>query len=224
MSNVEQPIQWSYSALKTFQNCPMRYKRQYIMKDVIDPGNESTRYGTDVHLAFELCLKGEAELPEKYARFKPIIEATNLFKGDKYVEHKMALDYELKPCEFDSGKRFVRGIADLIVVDGMSARVVDWKSGNPKFADTKQLELMALMIFRHFPKVNTVKGALAFVVTDDVVKATYSKKDAKVLWRKWISDVQQIETCLATDKFLPKTSGLCRFCPVADCEFNKKES
>lgn len=222
MSQVEQAVRWSYSALKTYQNCQHRYYRQYILKDVTDPGNDATMYGTDMHEAIENHLKDNVPLPDKYKRFEPAVSVVKNFEGDKYIEHEMALDYNLKPCAFDCENRFVRGIADVIIVNGKVARVLDWKSGkSSRYADVKQLELMALMIFKHFPKVDTVKGALAFVVAGDVIKASYSKKDSKNMWKRWLHEVVKIEASVKNGSFAQTPGGLCGFCPVKDCEFNR---
>ena len=38
-------LQWSYSSLKTFQQCPKKYYHLRIKKDVVDAGNQYTSYG-----------------------------------------------------------------------------------------------------------------------------------------------------------------------------------
>jgi len=123
----EIPVTWSFSALKTFQQCARRYQHQYVLKDVKDSGNEATLYGTLVHEAIEDHLNGKTPLPEQHAKFMPAVKKVEDMDGDRYVEYKMALDYNLRPCDFDSADRFVRGIADVLVVNGTTARVLDWK-------------------------------------------------------------------------------------------------
>ena len=213
-------LTWSFSALKTFQQCARRYDHQYIKKDVKDSGNEATIYGTVVHEDIENHLNGVAPLPAHHAKFLPAVQKVEQMEGDRYVEHKMALDFNLRPCDFDSPDRFVRGIADVLIVNGQNARVIDWKTGaSSRYADPKQLELMALMVFRHFPKVDKVRGGLVFLVVDQLVQATYFKKDQKQLWKKWIQDVQRIEIAKKNNTFTPSPSGLCGYCPVDGCEF-----
>lgn len=219
-NDSDMPVTWSFSALKTFQQCPKRYNHQYVLKDVKDSGSEATLYGTLVHEAIENHLNGVTPLPEQHNKFLPAVQKVESMAGDRYVEYKMALDFNLRPCDFDSPDRFVRGIADVLLVNGKEARVIDWKSSaSSRYADPKQLELMALMVFRHFPKVDRVRGGLVFLVIDQLVQATYLKKDQKLLWRKWIQDVQRIEVAKKNGTFTPSPSGLCGYCPVTECEF-----
>jgi len=39
----------SYSAIKLYENCPLRYFRQRIVKDVVDEGGEASKYGERIH-------------------------------------------------------------------------------------------------------------------------------------------------------------------------------
>jgi hypothetical protein len=53
----------------------------------------------------------------------------------------------------------------LIVVneEKETAFVVDYKTGkSSRFADTRQLEILTLALFKHFPKVKRVKAGLLF--------------------------------------------------------------
>jgi hypothetical protein len=53
MSNIT----WSYSSLKTFEQCPKKYYHLRIVKDVKDEGSEATIYGQEVHKAAEEYIK-----------------------------------------------------------------------------------------------------------------------------------------------------------------------
>ena len=39
----------SYSSIKLFENCPLRYYRQRIKKDVVDEGGEASKHGERIH-------------------------------------------------------------------------------------------------------------------------------------------------------------------------------
>ena len=106
------PVVWPYSALKTFQQCPKQYYHQYVVKDLPKQESEATIYGTQVHKAIEDHLNGIEQLPDVHAKFLPAVQNAERMQGDKCVEHKMALDHNLRPCDFDSPDRFVRGIVD----------------------------------------------------------------------------------------------------------------
>jgi hypothetical protein len=219
-------VQWSYSGMKTFQTCAKQYKHKYILKDVKDPGNDATRYGTDVHKAVEEVLsKQMPHLPPQYKQFAHIVGVVDKWPGARLVELKMALDSNLEPCDFFDKNYFVRGVVDLAVIQDKRARILDWKTGaTATYADPKQLELMALMLFAHYPTVDEVWGGLVFLVADKVVPrepAVYLRSQRKELWRKWLYEVRRIEVAVEKDNFGPSPSGLCkRSCPVLACSHN----
>jgi hypothetical protein len=84
----------------------------------------------------------------------------------------MALTIDLNPCGWKDKEVWVRGIADLLIIDddNLTAWVVDYKTGNNKYPDREQLKLMAMMVFKHFPHIRKVNAALLFVVKNDMVK------------------------------------------------------
>lgn len=215
-------VQWSFSSLKTFKTCARQYKHKYILKDVTDDGNEATRYGSAVHEAIENFLKDGTPLPAAFLRYLPLIAPCIEWEGQMLVEFEMALGPDLQPCEFRDPHYFVRGIADFVKVNGTTAYILDWKtSKSARYADTKQLELMALMLFKHFPQVTEVKAGLVFLVADKVVRSIYKAADAKSMWLRWLHDISRVEHAIDNDQFTPNPNNLCRaFCPVMSCEFN----
>ena len=46
-------IQWSYSSLKDFTNCPRQYYEVKVAKSVVKKVTEQMLYGTEVHKAVE---------------------------------------------------------------------------------------------------------------------------------------------------------------------------
>jgi ATP-dependent exoDNAse (exonuclease V) beta subunit len=52
----------------------------------------------------------------------------------------MALTYSKEPCDFHDENRWVRGIADLVIIDGADAFVVDYKTGSNKYPDPKAVK------------------------------------------------------------------------------------
>ena len=136
----------------------------------------------------------------------------------------MGLTKDLLPCSFHDKNRWVRGIADLLIIDddNLTARVVDYKTGNNKYPDTDQLKLMSLMVFKHFPHIRKVSSALLFVVKNDMVKSSMAVDEADAAWWEYRERVARLEQCFASGVWNPKSSGLCPWCPVKTCEFNPK--
>ncbi len=68
----------------------------------------------------------------------------------------MAMDWQAKKVGYFRGKNiWIRGQFDLLVDQGEHA--VMTVIGKSKFADTGQLELMSILTFIHFPKINRLQ-------------------------------------------------------------------
>lgn len=195
-----------------------------MLKDIVEPETEAIMFGKEVHKAAEDYIGKGTPIPEKYKFIEPVLKILENIKGDKFVEHRMGLTKDLKACDFFDPKVWFRGVADLLIIDEESAHVVDYKTGkSSKYADTKQLELMALAIFKHFPQVQKVKAGLAFVVCEDFVKAKYTIEDAPKFWLRWIEETDRLEAAHRTGVWNPKPNFTCKaHCKVLDCEHNGK--
>lgn len=220
---------WSYSSLKKFKTCPKQYAEVKIYKNFTEPPfTEATLYGTNFHEAAEHYVRDGTPLPEAFNYVKSHLDALRAIPGEKLCEHRMGLTQDLQPCAFDAEGVWCRGVADLLIIneDKGTARVVDYKTGkSAKYADTAQLELMALMIFKHFPAIRRVKGGLLFVVANHFKTADYEREQEKVYWRQWMQDVSRLETALRTEVWNPNPSGLCRrHCVVTTCPHNGANS
>lgn len=216
---------WSYSSLKQFKTCPRQYYEVRVAKSVPKQDEtEATRYGKDLHLAAEEYVRDGKDLPAHFSYVKSYLDTLRALPGEKYCEYKMALTKSLEPCGFFDSDVWCRGVADLLVIndDTGVARVLDYKTGkSAKYADPAQLELMALMVFKHFPKTKKVKGGLLFVVARDFKKEDYHVDQSHVYWRGWLNDVKRLESAHATGVWNPSKNGLCRaHCPVVDCAHN----
>ena len=156
---------WSYSSISLFQQCPRKYYRLRVTKDVVEPPQEHLRYGSAVHKAAEEFIRDGTDLPPKFEMFRPQLAAMKALNGEKHCEYEMGLKKDFTPCKFDDPKVWVRGIVDLLVINGDTARIVDYKtSKSSEYADTKQLELLALLTFKHFPEIKTIKAGLPIIL------------------------------------------------------------
>jgi len=216
---------WSYSSLKAFKTCPKQYYEIRVAKNFSFPEEtDATKYGTEFHTAAELYVKDGTPLPHHFSYTKSYLDTLRSLPGTKHCEYKMGLTKDLHPCEFFSPDVWCRGVADLLVINEETgvARVIDYKTGkSAKYADTAQLELMALMVFKHFPKIRKVKGGLLFVIANDFRKDTYDLSQEHTYWRNWFNDIRRLENAYATGVWNPNKSGLCRaHCPVTTCAHN----
>jgi hypothetical protein len=123
------PITWSHSGLKDFEGCARRYHEVKVLKKFPHKDTKHTIYGKEVHKAIELYGRDGVPMPPALADFKPAVDAILAKPGRKLFEHEMGVTADLRPCAFDAPDRWVRGIADLLIVndDNLTARCVDWK-------------------------------------------------------------------------------------------------
>lgn len=213
---------WSFSKIKAFEQCPKQFYHMKIAKDYIEKETEAMLYGTLFHEAAENFVKDDTPIPEKFKYAEAALTSLKNKPGKKLCEYKLGLTEDLEPCGFFDENVWFRGIADLIILDGDTAWVVDYKTGkSARYADKGQLELMALATFKHFPEVKKVKAGLLFVIAKALIKDSYDSTAAPILWKKWLADYARMEKALETDTWNARPSGLCRqHCAVLDCPHN----
>jgi hypothetical protein len=213
---------WSYSSLDLFIQCPHKYYRLKVKKDIKEPTSEHLVYGLDVHKAAEDYIKEGKPIPEKFAFIKPVLDKLNAYEGEKLCEYRMGLTRNLEPCGFFDKGVWWRGVADLIILNGDSAKIVDYKTGkSSKHADTKQLEILSLAVFKHFPQVKRVKGGLLFVVANEFVKGDFDAEKSDVYWQRWLTNTGQLEKAFEFDVWNARPNFTCKkWCPVKDCVHN----
>jgi CRISPR/Cas system-associated exonuclease Cas4 (RecB family) len=211
---------WSYSSLKEYINCPRQYNEVKVLKRYTKPYTKEMAYGNVVHKALENYVADGTPLEKNYERFQKVLDTLLEIEGTRYPEHRMGLDINKQACEYGSGY-WVRGIADLLIVDGDTAYIVDYKTGSNKYPDPKQLKLMALMTFAHFPEVQNIKAGLLFVAHDSFMAEEYKREKAGELWKYFDDDLERLGNSYENDMWNPNPTGLCGWCPVDTCEHHR---
>lgn len=213
---------WSYSKIKSFETCPKQFYHVTVLKQFPFKDTPATIYGKEFHTACEEYIRDGKPLPPQFSFMEATMQRLAAMPGEKYCELKMGLTADLEPCDFFAKDTWFRGIADLLIINGAEARYVDYKTGkSAKYADTGQLQLMALAVFKHFPQVTRVKGALLFTIANSMVKQDYSVTDEGVLWKPWVQKYAALEKAYDSGVWNPRPSGLCRkHCPVTECPHN----
>ena len=212
---------WSFSSLKEYINCPKKYQEVRILKNYSFVDTPQTIYGKEVHEALELYVRDNKPLAKNYLRFKKMVDTLVAIPGEKYPEYKMALTKKMEQCDFDDENRWVRGIADLIIVDKDKAFIIDYKTGSNKYPDTKQLKLMALMAFVCFPKVNKIKAGLLFCMKNSFVQQSYTRDNIYKAWKSFEQPLDRLTMSYKKDEWIPNPTPLCGWCPVETCEHHK---
>lgn len=214
----------SFSSIKLFENCPLRYYHQRIAKTVTDQGGEASLHGERIHKFLEERLKGVIEeLPSEARKLEPVVDTIVTMVGDGalFVEQEMTLNPGLEPTGWWDSDAWIRSKLDVLIIKGQSAIVMDWKTGKRR-PDFTQLELFALQVFSHYPDVNLVTST--FVWTQDMAtdREVYRRSEAHQHWKSLLDRIRRIEVSLENDNWPAKPSGLCRYCPCKDfCEYAK---
>ena len=217
-------IVWSYSSLKTFQQCPRKYYHTKVAKDIREPDTKATLYGKLMHTVAEEFIRDGKPIPPEFDYLEPTLQMLAAIPGEKHCEVKLGLTREMKACDFDAPDVWWHGIADLVIINEEKglAHSVDYKtSKSARYADIKQLDLVAAGIFAKFPQVKKIKSALVFVVSKEFVKADHAKEQELQYVAQMLPDITRIESALKTNVWNPVSGPLCKFCAVKDCEYNR---
>jgi predicted RecB family nuclease len=219
----------SFSRLSVFEQCQARFDYQYVSKRVQDQPNEASAYGDRVHKTLEAIGKASSQSPaagdaakamattdeekQTVKRWGPLVDSIMAKPGQKWFEHQMAVDRALQPVGwFDKGV-WIRSIADVLVVDGDTAYVLDWKSGKVKDNPT-QLQLFAAMVMWHFPQVQKVKTSFVWLMYDEVTNSHYERRYLDALWRALEPRFTNVQDTIDLGVFKTTPSGLCPWCPA----------
>lgn len=216
---------WSFSSIKTFDQCPKKYYHLKVAKDYKeDFETEPILYGNEFHKAAEEYIGQNVTLDPRFEYAKNILDKLNSMEGEKLCEYKMGLTANLEPCGFFDKEVWWRGVSDLTILNREkgTAKVIDYKTGkSAKYADKGQLELMALATFKHFPEIKVVKGGLLFVVCNAFIQDTYTIENEPALWQKWLEKYGEMQQAYEVDVWNARPTGLCRaHCIILECPHN----
>ena len=224
---MNKPPTWSYSSITLFEQCPKKYYHLRVAKDIKEPASDAMLYGTAVHAAAEEYVRDGVPIPQKYKYMEPFLEKLMKIQGEKLCELEMGLkkvDGRLAPCGFYDKDAWYRGIVDLLILDRekKEARIIDYKtSKSSRYADPKQLALMAACVFVHYPEIEFIRTGLLFVVCRDFVTVDFDVHKKFDIFAKLDGVLVSRETAYETGVFNPKKNFTCKaWCPIVDCSHN----
>lgn len=209
---------WSYSALTGYETCAKRFYHYNVVKDVREPESEQLRAGNALHRHFAARIDQGTPLPLGFGMYENMLARIVAAPGIKYVEQKLAINYDFAPTTYFAKDVWFRTVIDLAVIRGdNTATVFDWKDGKVK-EDTTQLQLMAAAMFIHMPNLARVRSALVFVQHKQTEREDFLREDQKEIWSEVLPRVRALDTARMTGVFAPQPSGLCRkYCQVVSC-------
>lgn len=215
---------WSYSAIKTFNQCPKKYYHINFKKDVKFDETDQIRFGNKVHKVAEENTKYKKPIPKEFDFLVPVLNGLDSIGGTSLCELKLAVKWvadKLVACDYFDKNTWWRGAADRVIFKDSLAYSVDYKTGNAKYADTKQLDLIAGALFIKYPEVKKIKSALIFVQNGEMVKETHEATHAEDYLLSFKDDVDRLEHTIQTGEWIAKPSRLCNWCNVTHCQFRE---
>lgn len=210
----------SYSSIKLFENCSLRYYRQRIKKEVVDEGGEASKHGERIHTFLENRLKGGG-LPAEAAQYEPLCQSVERLaqNGELHIEKELVLTDNLTPTGWWDSDAWLRSKLDILVVMDGTAVVMDWKTGKRK-PDFFQMQIFAAQVFKHFSEVQRVKTSLVWLKTMEMDTEQYNRVDINKVWVEIMKRIQRIHDAYEHDNWPARPSGLCRYCPCQPtCEY-----
>jgi hypothetical protein len=220
-------LPWSYSGLTQFVTCPKQYEAHRVLKSVPFVSTPATEYGNNLHRNAEHYVKSGIPLSEEFAFIQPYLDRLLDLHGKRYTELKMAMAIkgrEFVPVDYWDSSAWYRGIADLIITDTDKERafLVDYKtSKSAQYADTKQMALLAALIFLHFPRVKKVKSMLLFVKAGSVVKSDYEFNDRFKVFAQVNPDLKRLKAAYESNVWNAQPNNFCKqWCAVTSCPHN----
>ena len=210
----------SYSSIKLYENCPLRYYKQRITKEVVDQGGEASKHGERIHKLLEDRLKG-ADLPDEICHYEPLCKSIEAISkgGELHIEKELVLNENLQPTGWWEPDAWLRSKLDILVLKDTHAVVMDWKTGK-RYPDMFQMAMFAAQVFKHFPNVDRVTTSLVWLKTLSMDTEHYSRDKSNELWSDIMGRIRRIYDSVEYDNWPAKPSGLCRFCPARNnCDF-----
>lgn len=215
---------WSFSMLEKFENCPRSAFHKYILKEK-EATTPAIEEGNRVHKALELRVRDGTPLPNDLIKYEPLASSIQGFalnyQTPIHTELKLGITRAMAPCGFFDGNVWGRCAADVTVMKGEFAWVGDWKTGKPREKEL-QVKICAMFLFKKFPEISRVVGTNIWLKESKVGTAYSFTRDKEAeYWKDIITRVQKMENALEKEYWPEQPSGLCGWCPVKSCKYNK---
>jgi CRISPR/Cas system-associated exonuclease Cas4 (RecB family) len=200
-------VAWSYSRLKTWEECPAKAKYKFLLK-LPEPDSPYAARGTDLHELAENYIKGTViDCPPPLVDVKEYLDA--LKHESTKTEMQVAFDDNWEPCEWFSVKTYCRVIFDAVKREGAKATVVDHKTGKKYDEHTDQLRLYALASFMLWPDVEEIEAQVIYIDHAERLRMTFHRSSVEELKAYWEGRANKMRS---DDMFSPTPNPKCKWC------------
>lgn len=215
-------VAWSYSRLESSETCARKFWHLSIKKDVIDPPNDKTQYGTDMHQAFASYLKKGQALPLAMRHHTPMLAKFRAAPGEHVIEQQIAINANYQQVGWFDKDVYCRVISDLTIMQAPAAIMVDWKSGKLK-DDFTQLRVAAAVMFLIAPELERISMSYVWTQSKQVTTDRMTRDETTDVWAALHPRLVRYQNMFNLQEF-PATPGIhCKWCPVKSCPYNEKK-
>ncbi len=211
---TKKPLVLSYTMLNTYRNiCPYQAKARFIDKKYPFVKTPQLEWGDTVHKAMELRIGGGKPLPQTMHQWEKF--AAPFYAVKAKAEMKLGMTAGGHACDFFAKDVWLRGKADVMVVNGNAALLPDFKTGKVR-EDPLELEIQALLLNAKYPNLTSISGFYIWLAENRI-----GQKHDVSHTRDTFTYVQRIAADLEEDmrngEFEQRRGGLCPYCPCDDC-------
>lgn len=214
---------WSWSKLKNYEICPLRYFETDVQKTYVDK-SENLDWGDRVHKTAAAHLsKGEPLPADVLPTLAPWIAKIKKASGERLVEKKFALTEDLQPTTYFASNVWYRGIVDVGILFEDVARAWDWKTGKIT-KDSVQLALMAQCMFSHYPQLQKIRTEFIWLQDNAVTTEDFTRESLSLIWPALRNRVSILQNSSNMNSWPMKPNKLCgQYCRVEKCFHHGKK-
>lgn len=219
---------WSYTSLRTFEECPHRLYLRRSTK-LVQPMSPAAERGVAVHEQFEKYVRGEddVDFSEMVKNLTPIQRDDLKRMREKYperveIEEPWAFNIHWEPVDWNADDCWYRLKLDAFETfeeEEDLAFVYDWKTGKKhgnEVKHTQQGQQYAIAAFMRYPHLKTVK--VAFVYLDSKSRnhmfRVYDREQAMRYFDKLNARALALTTC--TEFPAKPNTYNCKYCVYRD--------
>lgn len=203
---------WSFSAYKTWLQCPLKYKLQNLDK-LAKASSPQLERGNAIHVKLAHFIEGkDATLPQEVqSEFHQNLYGWMRTWPDKLVEQQWGFTSAWRQTGWFAKDTWFRAVLDVgLFYDDNTVEVIDHKTGKKYDDNTDQMEVFAAAVASKFPgRTAKVTTRLIYIDAFEQEIAEFTHDDAMKLRAKWTEKAQQM---LADREWLPRQNNMCRFC------------
>lgn len=230
---------YSFSKINLWEQCPLKFKFNYIDKLGIYEPNLAMERGSFIHtllendtkgketsFKFQICtLEEQEECIDIFIAFKqsPLGQSYLEVPAEAEVAFGMKLeDGKLVVCSYYDKQALFRGKIDHSIIEGAKIQLIDWKTGKVSgFPAPLQLVMYAVWAFHMYPDINFIRTAFVYVEHGKEKVYKFSREHLSVLTKKVLEKIVNVE---GETVFGKKESPLCNYCDFRKAGLCEPES